>query len=139
MSVLTTDDGTKLHYEDVGRGMPTVFVHEFAGDSRSYEPQVRHFAKRYRCIAFNARGYPPSDVPKDAERYSQERARDDKRPRIAASARPFVFETYNSALRLAQMLGNGATALSTVLSACAEMVRVGLAASAPGITEPSTM
>jgi pimeloyl-ACP methyl ester carboxylesterase len=38
---------------------------------------VRHFSRRYRCIAYNARGYPPSDVPEDFERYSQSRARDD--------------------------------------------------------------
>jgi pimeloyl-ACP methyl ester carboxylesterase len=56
-----------------------VFVHEFAGDYRSYEMQMRHFGQRYRCIAYNARGYPPSDVPKDGERYSQDRARDDIR------------------------------------------------------------
>jgi pimeloyl-ACP methyl ester carboxylesterase len=56
-----------------------VFVHEFAGDHRSYEPQVRHFGQRYRCIAYNARGYPPSDVPGSTESYSQERARDDIR------------------------------------------------------------
>jgi pimeloyl-ACP methyl ester carboxylesterase len=54
-------------------------VHEFAGDYRSYETQMRYFSRRYRCIAFNARGYPPSDVPEDWERYSQERARDDIR------------------------------------------------------------
>jgi pimeloyl-ACP methyl ester carboxylesterase len=54
-------------------------VHEFAGDHRSYEPQLRYFGRRYRCIAYNARGYPPSDVPADGERYSQERARDDIR------------------------------------------------------------
>jgi len=52
-------------------------VHEFAGDWRSYETQLRFFSRRYRCIAFNARGYPPSDVPEDWQRYSQERARDD--------------------------------------------------------------
>ena len=40
---------------------------------------MRHFSRRYRCIAFNARGYPPSDVPEDFERYSQARARDDIR------------------------------------------------------------
>ncbi|MDQ2954511.1 MAG: alpha/beta hydrolase [Pseudomonadota bacterium] len=79
MPHLTTDDGVKLYYEEVGSGIPIVFVHEFAGDYRSYEPQVRHFAQRYRCITYNARGYPPSDVPKDGERYSQERARDDIR------------------------------------------------------------
>jgi len=79
MPHLTTDDGVKLFYEDVGSGIPIIFVHEFAGDLRSHELQIRHFGQRYRCIAYNARGYPPSDVPKDAERYSQERARDDIR------------------------------------------------------------
>src|SRR3989440_4198055 len=79
MSLLTTDDGVKLFYEEVGLGVPIVFVHEFAGDSRSWESQVRHFCRRYRCIAFNARGYPPSDVPDDGEKYSQARARDDIR------------------------------------------------------------
>jgi pimeloyl-ACP methyl ester carboxylesterase len=79
MPTLTTDDGVRLHYEETGSGTPLVFVHEFAGDARSWEPQVRHFARLYRCIAYNARGYPPSDVPEDVERYSQDRARDDIR------------------------------------------------------------
>ncbi len=78
MPHLTADDGVKLYYEDTGAGIPVVFVHEFAGDYRSWEPQVRHFSRRYRCITFNARGYPPSDVP-EGEKYSQERARDDIR------------------------------------------------------------
>ena len=43
MPHLTTDDGIKLHYEEVGRGIPIIFVHEFAGDSRSYEMQLRYF------------------------------------------------------------------------------------------------
>jgi pimeloyl-ACP methyl ester carboxylesterase len=79
MPHLTTDDGVKLYYEEVGSGIPILFVHEFAGDHRSYETQLRHFGQRYRCIAYNARGYPPSDVPADGERYSQDRARDDIR------------------------------------------------------------
>jgi pimeloyl-ACP methyl ester carboxylesterase len=79
MPHLTTDDGVKLYFEETGRGAPIVFVHEFAGDCRSWEQQVRYFARYYRCITFNARGYPPSDVPDDGERYSQERARDDIR------------------------------------------------------------
>jgi pimeloyl-ACP methyl ester carboxylesterase len=79
MPHLTADDGIRLYYEETGTGSPVIFVHEFAGDYRSWEPQVRHFAKFYRCITFNARGYPPSDVPKEGERYSQERARDDIR------------------------------------------------------------
>ena len=79
MAHLTTDDGIRLYYEETGSGTPVVFVHEFAGDIRSYEPQLRYFARRYRCVAYNARGYPPSDVPEDFERYSQARARDDIR------------------------------------------------------------
>jgi pimeloyl-ACP methyl ester carboxylesterase len=79
MPHLTTDDGVKLYYEQSGSGIPVVFVHEFAGDCRSWESQVRYFARRYSCVTYNARGYPPSDVPEDGERYSQERARDDIR------------------------------------------------------------
>ena len=74
-----TSDGVRLYYEEAGSGFPVVFVHEFAGDYRSWETQMRHFARSYRCIAYNARGYPPSDVPADGERYSQDRARDDIR------------------------------------------------------------
>lgn len=67
----------KLYYEETGDGTPLIFVHEFAGDHRSWEPQVRHFSRRFRCIAYNARGYPPSDVPPDASGYSQEIVADD--------------------------------------------------------------
>ena len=73
----STDDGVKLAYEETGHGTPIVFVHEFAGDLRSWEPQLRHFGRRYRCVAFNARGYPPSDVPESPDAYSQARAADD--------------------------------------------------------------
>ena len=84
MPHFTTDDGVKLFYEEVGSGVPIVFVHEFAGDSRSWELQVRYFCRRYRCITFNARGYPPSDVPEDGEKYSQARACEDIRAVIDA-------------------------------------------------------
>lgn len=73
----TTKDGVQLYYEETGTGEPLIFVHEFAGDHRSWVRQIEHFAGRYRCIVFNARGYPPSDVPDDLARYSQSLARDD--------------------------------------------------------------
>jgi pimeloyl-ACP methyl ester carboxylesterase len=79
MPNLKTDDGVALYYEETGAGTPLVFVHEFAGDHRSWEPQVRYFSRRYRCITYNARGYPPSDVPESFEKYSQSRACDDVR------------------------------------------------------------
>ena len=75
----TTEDGVRLYYEEAGSGKPLIFVHEFAGDHRSWELQMRHLGQRYRCIAFNARGYPPSDVPESESSYSQSRAADDIR------------------------------------------------------------
>ncbi|HXE68788.1 MAG TPA: alpha/beta hydrolase [Hyphomicrobiaceae bacterium] len=79
MPHLTTDDNVELYYEEVGSGTPIVFVHEFAGDYRSWEPQLRYFSRRYRCIAYNARGYPPSAVPAPGAGYSQARAAADVR------------------------------------------------------------
>jgi pimeloyl-ACP methyl ester carboxylesterase len=70
----TADDGIRIAYEETGSGFPLLFIHEFAGDSRSWESQVRYFCRRYRCLTYNARGYPPSDVPDDPNAYSQERA-----------------------------------------------------------------
>jgi len=77
MPFAITDDGVKLHFEETGSGAPIVFVHEFAADHRSWELQMRHFGQRYRCIAYSARGYPPSDVPDKPSSYSQNRATDD--------------------------------------------------------------
>jgi pimeloyl-ACP methyl ester carboxylesterase len=74
MPHITTDDGVRLHYVEAGSGFPILFVHEFAGDGRSWEPQLRHFSRKYRCVAYDARGYPPSDVPKRLDQYSQARA-----------------------------------------------------------------
>lgn len=77
MPSIRTDDGVDLEYIEAGSGTPLLFVHEFAGDARSWEPQMRFFARRYRCIAFHARGYPPSGVPTSPKSYGQDRATDD--------------------------------------------------------------
>ena len=79
MPTIKTGDGVKLYYEEAGSGTPILFVHEFAGDYRSWEPQMRHFARRYRCITYSARGYLPSDVPASPDQYSQQHMRDDIR------------------------------------------------------------
>ncbi len=77
MTYAEAADGTRLYYEEVGSGTPVIFVHEFAGDYRSWEPQLRFFARFFRCIVYSARGFPPSDLPEEASRYSQAHARDD--------------------------------------------------------------
>ena len=74
---ITTSDGVKLYTEVTGTGEPIVFVHEFAGHHLSWETQVRWFSRRYQCITYQARGWPPSDVPANFEAYSQARAADD--------------------------------------------------------------
>ncbi|HYH88950.1 MAG TPA: alpha/beta hydrolase [Solirubrobacteraceae bacterium] len=74
MSFATADDGVRLHYEETGEGPPILFIHEFAGDHRSWEPQVRFFSRRYRCITYAARGYTPSDVPDSLDAYTQAQA-----------------------------------------------------------------
>lgn len=68
-------DGIALHVEEAGAGTPIVFVHEFAGDHRSWEPQMRFFSRSHRCVSFAARGYLPSDVPTDPDAYGQDIAR----------------------------------------------------------------
>jgi pimeloyl-ACP methyl ester carboxylesterase len=77
MSWAKTQDGVKLHYEEAGTGTPIVFVHEFGGDWRSWEPQMRHFSRRHRCFTFSSRGYAPSEVPESVASYSQRLAVDD--------------------------------------------------------------
>jgi pimeloyl-ACP methyl ester carboxylesterase len=77
MPKISAADGVKLYVEEIGSGTPVVFVHEYAGDYRSFEPQLRYFCRQHRCVTYSQRGYPPSDIPSDPARYSQAIARDD--------------------------------------------------------------
>ncbi|GGF61223.1 alpha/beta hydrolase [Azorhizobium oxalatiphilum] len=74
---VTTKDGIRLYVEEAGEGTPILFIHEFGGNHASWEPQMRFFARRHRCITYAARGYAPSDIPTDMEQYSQSIAADD--------------------------------------------------------------
>ena len=77
MPHITARDGTRLYYEEAGSGTPVIFIHEYAGDYRTWEMQMRFFSRAHRCITYSQRGYPPSDVPSEGARYSQDIARDD--------------------------------------------------------------
>lgn len=74
---VSTSDNVELDCNISGEGIPLVFVHEFGGDQRSWQNQVNYFSRKYQCITFNARGYPPSEVPSSVESYSQSRAVED--------------------------------------------------------------
>ncbi|MBX9646076.1 MAG: alpha/beta hydrolase [Xanthobacteraceae bacterium] len=80
--------GAKLYFEESGYGDPIIFIHEFASDMRGWDAQISTFFRSYRCIAYNARGYPPSDVPEDPQSYGWELAVDD----IAALMRSLGIE-----------------------------------------------
>ena len=70
-------NGVEIAYQESGEGFPLVWCHEFAGSMESWEPQVHYFSRRYRVMTYNARGYPPSEVPKDVSAYSQDLAVED--------------------------------------------------------------
>jgi len=77
MPHINARDGTRLYCEEAGQGSAVVFVHEYAGDYRTWEPQMRFFSRSHRCVTYSQRGYPPSDVPNDPGKYSQDHFRDD--------------------------------------------------------------
>ena len=70
-------NGISLYYEESGQGDAIVFAHEFSDDCRSFAGQVAHFAHRYRCVVYNARGFAPSKAPEALDAYSQEQSVED--------------------------------------------------------------
>ena len=70
-------NGISLYYEESGQGDAIVFAHEFSDDCRSFAGQVAHFAPRYRCVVYNARGFAPSEAPEALDAYSQEHSVED--------------------------------------------------------------
>jgi pimeloyl-ACP methyl ester carboxylesterase len=73
-SSFVENGGVRLYVESTGSGTPIVFVHELAGDLRNWQGQVAFLSGPYRCVTYNARGYPPSDVPEEPAGYSQAHA-----------------------------------------------------------------
>lgn len=79
MPFATADDGTMLYYADEGAGEAILFLHEYGGDPRSWDPQIDAFAKTNRCITTASRGYAPSGIPDDPDAYSHEIVAEDAR------------------------------------------------------------
>jgi aminoacrylate hydrolase len=59
-----------LNYVDVGDGEPFLFIPGLSGLASSWDYQIAHFRKRYRCISFDHRGTGDSDKPPGGENYS---------------------------------------------------------------------
>ena len=73
MPHMTASDGARIYYEEVGAGFPIIFSHEFGDNHETWEPQLAAFGRRYRCVTYAARGFPPSDIPEEMEKYTQAR------------------------------------------------------------------
>ena len=56
-------NGTSLYYEVTGSGRPLVFIHGFACDTRVWDEQFTIFAKQYRVVRYDMRGFGKSAVP----------------------------------------------------------------------------
>jgi pimeloyl-ACP methyl ester carboxylesterase len=69
---LAPSQGARIYYEETGKGTPILFIHEFGGDHRSWQDQMRHFGRSWRCVRWAARGYPGSDAPEDEKLYGQD-------------------------------------------------------------------
>src|SRR5215472_14482606 len=55
-------NGITLHYVDLGKGIPVVFVHGSLSDGGYWVDQLGEFAKHYRAIAYSRRyNYPNSN------------------------------------------------------------------------------
>jgi 3-oxoadipate enol-lactonase len=50
-------NGTKLYYEIAGKGPIVVFTHGGLVDSRLWDEQFKVFAKRFRVVRYDLRGY----------------------------------------------------------------------------------
>lgn len=57
--------GAKIFYKTAGEGRPVVFCHAGLVDSRMWDDQFAFFARHYRVVCFDHRGYGRSDIPKD--------------------------------------------------------------------------
>src|SRR6185503_8015369 len=64
-------NGDSIHYIDIGKGDPVVFVHGSLGDFRTWAGQMDTFAKNHRVIAYSRRfAYPNKQVINDSADYT---------------------------------------------------------------------
>jgi pimeloyl-ACP methyl ester carboxylesterase len=77
MTDILTSDGVRLYAERTGSGHPILFIHEFAADHRTWAPQVSALSGEFTCVTYSSRGYQPSEVPKEPDRYNYLRQADD--------------------------------------------------------------
>ncbi len=73
----TTSDGVRLHYLEAGSGPAIVFVPGWMNPAWIWEPQIRHFSKKYRVVALDPRSQGESEQVTEGH-YPERRAQDVK-------------------------------------------------------------
>lgn len=65
---ILTSDQSKLYYEELGQGEALIFIHGHSFDHREWDPQFFEFAKKYRVIRYDLRGYGWSSMPSETQK-----------------------------------------------------------------------
>jgi pimeloyl-ACP methyl ester carboxylesterase len=65
-SGLARIDSALIYYEIAGEGQPFVLIHAGVADSRQWNNEFSHFARRFRVLRYDMRGYGKSE-PVDGE------------------------------------------------------------------------
>ncbi len=63
-------NGTRLYYEVAGSGDAILLIHGNGGDRRHWDEQFEVFAKDYRVVRFDVRGFGKSAMPVEGQPYS---------------------------------------------------------------------
>jgi pimeloyl-ACP methyl ester carboxylesterase len=72
--LITVVDGIEVGYDDVGTGLPIVFIHAFPLNRTMWAPQVSALVERCRCIAVDLRGFGETALaaPVTMDRYADD-------------------------------------------------------------------
>src|SRR5215813_4443953 len=94
MPTITTKDGTRIYYNDWGKGDPIVFSHGWPLSADAFEDQMLYLASRgYRCIAHDRRGHGRSSQPwngNDMDTYADDLAV------LVSAVPPLMLKTENN-------------------------------------------
>ena len=61
----------ELYYEEAGNGRPLIFVTGWTGTGEFFAPQISHFSKKYRVLAYDPRSHGRSSKTLEGHTYLQ--------------------------------------------------------------------